>query len=220
MTAEWPLLSSLSAEEQRAVLAIAHRRTFARGEVVFHRADPGDTLHLVARGRFATRVVTPLGETATLSVLVPGEAFGELALVTGEPRTVTVAALEAAETRVIHQRDFADLRRRHPAVTDVLLRALAERVSRLSRQLVEALYLPADRRVLRRTAELAELYADDGADAEVPLTQEDIATLAGTSRATANRVLREAEARGEVELRRGRVVVRDAGELQRRSGRM
>ena len=219
MTAAWPLLSSLSEEEQRAVLAIAHRRTFGRGEVVFHRGDPGDTLHLVARGRFATRVVTPLGETATLSILVPGDAFGELALVTGEARTVTVAALEAAETRAIHQRDFADLRagtrgdRRSPA--------RARRARRPPLAPARRGALPPGRPSRPpRTAELAELYADGGTDTEVPLTQEDIATLAGTSRATANRVLREAEARGDVELRRGRVVVRDAGELARRSGRM
>jgi DNA-binding transcriptional regulator LsrR (DeoR family) len=52
----------------------------------------------------------------------------------------------------------------------------------------------------------------------VPLTQEEIAELAGTSRATVNRVLREAERRGSVELRRGRTAVLDLDELLRRTG--
>ena len=42
----------------RRVLQIARRRTFARREVVFHRGDPADTLHLVYSGRFAVRIGT------------------------------------------------------------------------------------------------------------------------------------------------------------------
>ena len=49
---EWPLLVDLPPEDVRRMLSIARRRTFARGEVVFHRDDPADSLHLVVRGRF------------------------------------------------------------------------------------------------------------------------------------------------------------------------
>jgi CRP/FNR family cyclic AMP-dependent transcriptional regulator len=219
MGIEWPLLAGLAEEERRRLLAIARRRVFARGEVVFHREDPADTLHLIARGRFAVRIVTPAGDTATLAVLVPGESFGELALVTGGRRTGTVVATEPGETQSIHQVDFEALRKRHPQVSDVLVRALAARVDVLSEQLVEALYVPADRRVLRRLVELARLYAQDAGPVDIPLTQEDIAGLAGTSRATVNRVLREAEARGELQLGRGRTTILDADALNRRAGR-
>jgi CRP/FNR family transcriptional regulator, cyclic AMP receptor protein len=81
---------------------------------------------------------------------------------------------------------------------------------------MEAYYVAADRRVLRRVCELAELYG--GKEAVVPLTQEEIAELAGTSRATVNRVLRDAERRGAVELRRGKTAVLDLEALVRRSG--
>jgi len=217
---EWPLLASLDEDDRQSLLAVARRRVFARGEVVIHRGDPADTLHLIRRGHFAARIVTPLGDTATLAILSPGETFGELALVTGGRRTATVVSLEAGETRSIHQVDFAAVCRRHPQVNDVLVGALAAHIDRLSTQLVEALYLPADRRILRRVAQVAALYDQAGADGtvEVPLTQEDLAGLAGTSRATVNRVLREAEERGEVRLARGRVVVVDRAALQRRSG--
>ena len=66
--------------------------------------------------------------------------------------------------------------------------------------------------------ELAELYGADDGETVVPLTQEEIAELAGTSRATVNRVLREAEQRGSVELRRGRTAVLDLDQLLRRAG--
>jgi CRP/FNR family transcriptional regulator, cyclic AMP receptor protein len=211
---KWALLEGVPEDSVRALLSIARRRKFGRGEVVFHQEDPADTLHLVDRGRFAVRVQTRLGDTAILAVLGPGDMFGELALL-GEDedrRSATVAALEAGETRSVHRMDFERLRREHPETSAVLIAILSGQVRRLSRHLLEALYVSADKRVLRRLVEVAQLY-EDGV---VPLTQEDLAGLAGTSRATVNRVLRDEESRGTVKLGRGRTSVLDPDELARR----
>jgi CRP-like cAMP-binding protein len=207
---EWTLFSEVPPEDVRAVLSIARRRTFARGEVVFHRGDPANALHLIVAGRFAVRITTPLGDTATLAVRGQGDAFGELALVSGDrERSATVQALEAGETRSVLRDDFERLRREHPGVDAILVAILAERVRRLSELLTEAYYLSADERVIRRLADLAVLY-----DGSVPLPQEALAELAGTSRATVNRVLRELEKQGAVTLGRARIEVRDPGRLR------
>ena len=209
---EWQLFSEVPADSVQAVLSIARRRTFARGEVVFHRGDPANALHLIAAGRFAVRITTPLGDTATLAVRGAGDAFGELALVSDEhERSATVQALEAGETRSVHRSDFDRLRHEHPSVDSILVAILAERVRRLSELLTEAYYLSADARVLRRLADLSDLY-----DGSVPLPQEALAELAGTSRATVNRVLRELEEQGVVELGRARTLVKDAERLRPR----
>lgn len=208
----WPLLDGLPEAEARQVLSMARRRRFSRGEVVFHEGDPADTLHLIGKGRFSVRVNTPLGDTAALTVLGPGDVFGELALLGGEPqpRSATVMALEAAETSSIHRIDFERLRREHPGGTDFLVSVLAAQVRRLSGHLLEALYVPADARVRRRLLDLARLYGgEDLAGAVIPLTQEDLAESAGTSRATVNRVLREEEEAGTLELSRGRTKLVD-----------
>jgi CRP/FNR family cyclic AMP-dependent transcriptional regulator len=110
------------------------------------------------------------------------------------------------------QEDFARLRRDHPQVDAVLAAILAERVRRLSEQVTEAYYLPAEARVLRRLADLAELY-----DGVVSLPQEALAELAGTSRATVNRVLREQQERGVIELRRAKIAVADPERLRPRT---
>jgi CRP-like cAMP-binding protein len=210
---EWTLFSQVPQEDVRAVLAIARRRTFARGEVVFHRGDPANALHLIVAGRFAVRITTPLGDTATLAVRGRGDAFGELALVADDhERSATVQALEAGETRSVLRDDFERLRRDHPSVDAILVAILGERVRRLSELLTEAYYLSADARVVRRLADLAELY-----NGSVPLPQEALAELAGTSRATVNRVLRGLEERGAVELGRARITVGDPAGLYPRS---
>ncbi len=215
----WNLFADVPEAEMETVLSIARRRTFARGEVVFHEGDPADSFHLITRGRFAARLRTRLGDTALLSILGTGEAFGELALV-GEPhpRSTTVTALEAGETRAVYGRDFARLRRDHAAIDGVLVALLAAQVRRLSQRVVEAYYVDAEARVRLRLVDLATTYGgeDPAAPVTLPLTQEEIAGLAGTSRATVNRVLRQEEGRGTVSLGRGRTVLLDVSALARR----
>ena len=209
---QWPILAGIPEEDARRLQEVARRRTFGRREVVFHRGDPADTLHLVHSGRFAVYIGTPLGDTVTLSMVGPGETFGEIALLADTaPRSATVVALDGGETRAIHKLDFDALCTKHPGVADILARALALQVRRLSELLVEAHHESAERRVLRRLAELG----DDGG--VVPLTQEELSNLAGTSRATVNRVVRDAQSRGELALRRGRIEVLDAAALTARA---
>lgn len=206
---EWPIFAGLAHEDVQAVLGAARKRTFSKGEVVFHRGDPGDSLHLVVSGRFAVRVATPVGDVATLGIRGPGESFGEMALVhPTSHRSATVAALEPAETRALAYSEFERLRSKHPAVDRVLVALLAAEVRRGNELLLDALYVPAERRVLRRLLELGS---------PVVLTQEELAQIAGTSRATVNRVLRDEEKRGTLALDRGRTTVTDVETLRRRA---
>jgi CRP/FNR family transcriptional regulator, cyclic AMP receptor protein len=213
---EWPLLAGLPPDDVRELLSVARRRTFAKGEVVFHRDDPAESLQFVVRGRFAVRVATPVGDNVLLDVVGPGAVFGELALLLPEERrSATVSALEAGETRSVFRDDFVRLQRTHPGVKDVLLRLLAVQLRSASDRIVEAHYVDAETRVRRHLGRLAELYDRDGTSV-IPLTQEEIAEIAGTSRATVNRVLRDEERRGVIELRRGRTTIVDAEQLTRR----
>jgi CRP/FNR family cyclic AMP-dependent transcriptional regulator len=221
----WPLLDGVPEPEVRELLSIARRRRFSRGEVVFHQDDPADTLHLVDKGRFAVRGIGQLGDAVMLTVLTPGDMFGELALVDGDDgrRSATVSALEGGETLSIHRLDFDRLRRQRPETAQVVIAVLGGQVRRLTRLLNEAHYVSAEKRVRRRLLEVAG-SANVPADAEgtaepilVPLTQDDLADLAGTSRATVNRVLRSEQEKGAVKLGRGRTEVVDAAALSRRA---
>jgi CRP-like cAMP-binding protein len=211
---QWRLLEGVPEEDVRELVAIARRRRFARHEVVFHRDDPGDSMHLVVKGRFAIQIMTPLGDTATLGIRGPGDSFGELALVGDDPRrTATVTAIEQAETFAVYRTEFDRLRGRHPAVDKLLFAFLAGELRRQNELLLEALYLPVEPRLLRRLADLARLY-DGGL---IPLTQEQLAELAGTTRPTVNRVLQDEQARGTLRLERGRTVILDPDALDRRA---
>jgi len=223
------LLEPLSAADRADVLAAAVPKRFRRGETLVQEGEPGESLHLVRAGRVAVRVSTPDGATATLTVMSAGDSFGELALLGDHVRTATVVALEPGETLVLTRSAFDALRRSHPGVERVLTEALARRVRELSAALLEALYEPVDRRVMARLVDLARTYAvppgpappaRPGAPAAprpviVPITQDDLAGMAGTTRPTTNQVLQRLAEEGVLTLGRGRIELRDVAALRR-----
>jgi len=153
------------------------------------------------------RLTTPLGDVATVAVVGPGEPLGEQSLVeNGGRRSTSALSLTPVETMYFGREAFDELRQLHPSVDRFLAALFDDRLRRLSARLVEALYLPAPTRVMRRIAELAEVF---GTDSAIPLTQEDIASLAGTTRPTVNRLIRQAEEAGAVRTQRGHLLVLD-----------
>jgi CRP-like cAMP-binding protein len=217
---DWPVLASLPAEDRHKLVATLRRRAYRRDEVIFHQGDPADTLHLIAAGHVSVRVTLPGGEFVILTIFGPGDVFGDLALV-GDPRPrgATVIALDPCETLSLGRDEFERLRVAYPGVNRFLVELLAARVDRLNGQLLEALYVPADRRVLRRLLDLCQLYGGDGQQhIVIPVTQEMLASLAGTTRPTANQVLGRLAADQMVEVSRGQIVVVNREELDRRAG--
>jgi CRP-like cAMP-binding protein len=215
---EWRLLASLTPPEQRLVLARTHRHRYAKGETLFHEGDLAETIHLIQEGRVVARRTTPQGDVVTYAVLGPGEAFGEMAMLAEDHRrSSTIVAVEPAVTLTLRFDEFRRLCQEHPAVQGLLVQMLAQRVERLSTHLVDALHLPADRRVLRTLIDLSGHYADSARTGAVtlPLTQVEVAELSGASRPTTNRYLRRLEADGLVRLNRGHVAILDVGALRR-----
>jgi CRP/FNR family transcriptional regulator, cyclic AMP receptor protein len=216
---EWKVLQGVGQEERELVLRAAERRRYRKGATLFREGDPGESFVLIERGTVAVRITTPAGDVATLNVLGAGESFGEMALVTDNTRSASVAALEDTVALVLHRAAFEDLCRRHPSVYVVLVGILAAQLRRLSSRVVEALYVSAETRVLRRLADLAAVYdRGDGGPVTIPLTQEVIATMAGTTRPTLNKVLQQATALQLVSVGRGAVTVVDVCGLRRQAG--
>ena len=207
----WALFEEVDEQQVRQLLAAARRRRFAKGETVFHEGDPGESLHLIDRGFLAVRVTTPGGEVATLRVLRSGQHFGDLAMLSSEHRSATVTALDKSETLELPATTIREFSSEHRSFERAMARVIAHQLRNQSQQLLEAMYLPVPRRLARRVAELSDLY-----DAPVvPLTQDDLAGISGTTRQTVNQLLTEWREAGVVDLGRGRVTVVDRDRLDR-----
>jgi CRP/FNR family transcriptional regulator, cyclic AMP receptor protein len=212
---EWALFDGLTPESVDRILAATRRARLARGEILFHEGERGDSVYLIETGLVAVRISTPEGALVTMALLGPGSAVGELALLgDDEHRTATVQAVEPVTILRLYRRDFAELRQQHPSVTEFLVRSLAATVRRLDAQLVDAFHLPAEARIRRHLHDLAGVYDNGARVIQVDLTQEELAQLAGTTRPTVNRVLREEERRGTLRLGRGRIVILNRAQLE------
>ena len=215
---DWRALGELAGVDERMLRTCAVHRRYGRGEVVFHEGDLGGALHLIDRGRVAIRLTTPIGDVATVDVLRAGDTFGELALVDGVGvRTATVTAIDRVETLTLDRANFDRIRADHPGLDRFLVMVLSARLQSTSRQLLDALYLPADLRVARCLVRMHTIFSVDG-PAPIPLTQADIASMAGVTRSTANRVLKQAQADKVLALGRGTFEILDVERLRRSAG--
>jgi len=214
---EWKLLDSLSDVDRRAVISRCHRQRYPKGAFICHQGELGDSVHLIDTGTVAIRVNGPVGDMITVDVMRPGNSFGEQALINeGAVRSATVVALERVETMRLTRDDFRALWEEHPGASMVVAKMLEARLRSTSQALLDALHLPAKTRVMRRLGFLADIYAGH-ASQSIPLTQDDIASMAGTTRQTVNRILNEAQMDGLVDLNRGRIVILDPAGVARRA---
>lgn len=208
-----PLFAGLSRKERKALAPRADEVELEQGRQVVREGAFPYEFFAIADGTAEVR----RGEQL-LAELGPGDFFGEMAVVSPGPRNATIVALEATETMGVHRDVLEGLRAEHPGVDRLLIEALVTEVRRLSALLSEALYLPVDKRAWRRLLELARVYGGaDGRGAVVPLTQEDLAQVVGTTRPTINKLLRGAEDDGLVRVRRGRLEILDPEALARRA---
>ncbi|MEO6606207.1 MAG: Crp/Fnr family transcriptional regulator [Aeromicrobium sp.] len=218
----WSLLASLDDGEQRAVLAAARSRSFAKGEIVFHEGDRSDSVHLVGAGHLAVVVSTPDGDLATLNVLGPGDWFGELSMLREQaptPRSATIRSLDASQTWVLTQSAFHQLCKSHPGIERLVDNLRAARIRKLSADLLEARYVDLDRRLYGALLDLAAVFSDRDAGSLIPLTQDQLADMVGGTRPSVNQILQRLAHEGVVQIGRGKVMVLDAADLARRAGR-
>ncbi len=120
------LFSCLSDDQIDAMLENAEANQFGRGEAVIEEGTEGDSMFVLLRGT-AQVSVSKNGSLVRVGVLRQGDSFGEMSLLTGEPRTATVRAEKDCEVLEISKPVMADLLRTSPECLDQLSALLAHR---------------------------------------------------------------------------------------------
>jgi CRP/FNR family transcriptional regulator, cyclic AMP receptor protein len=212
------LFSRLSPDHLRLLGAGLGTRTFARGQMIFHQGDQGELLYLIVRGQVRIFTISQLGQELSVKVFRDGDFFGELALLDGQPRSAGAQAMRATTTLALHRDVFRETIRAYP---EIALTVLEELSSRLRRTNIYAEHLAshsAPQRVVRTLLDLADQHgiAEQGATRiDLHLTQDDLASLAGTTRETVNRVLSGLRDQGLIHVERARLSVLNLPQLER-----
>lgn len=202
-----------------AVAAGARRRRFKPGDVIFHQGDPGETLHVIDRGRVKITLVSPNGDEVILAIQGTGAFFGELALLDGGPRSATAEAMEKTETLEV-SRSALGLLLEDGAIRQRVLWRVASEIRRTDRHIERLRFYSLAGRVALHLADLAREHGEAAEDGTVvvqlPYRQADLAALVGATRPAVNRVIRELESEGLVQVAGREVTVPDIERLSRR----
>jgi CRP/FNR family cyclic AMP-dependent transcriptional regulator len=209
------LLRSVSALDLEAVIAVSRLRTFRRGQVVFTRGDPGDTLIVVISGRVKVVVRSADGGELTLTIIQPGGVLGELSIADGGPRSADAETLEACQLLLVPRETIQDICARVPSAAQALTNSIAAILRRLTEAASDLVFLDLPRRVAKVL--LSQPRSDDGV-IRLNLSQEELAHQVGGTRQSVNAALRGFERRGWIEVHDRAVTVKQATALGRFAG--
>ena len=123
-----PLFQHFSVDEMVAVIAGLNLLIFERGDVIIRQGQPGNSLYMLTSGKVRAFVKTAAGKNTPVADLSEGAFFGEGSILTGKPRSATVAALTACELLELDRPTLDDIASRHPHVMDVLREFAARRI--------------------------------------------------------------------------------------------
>jgi CRP/FNR family transcriptional regulator, cyclic AMP receptor protein len=215
-----PLFARLPPTQREVIAATGRRQRVKRGELVVEQGEPGDAVYVVSRGSLLVSRVSRSGERRALTVIEAPGSFGELALLDGRPRSVSVEALEECELIVVSRVDFLRLLSRDPRLVDGVLRELGRLIRRLTDQVADASLLDLPARVAKTLVRLVDPQVSQDAYAElvVTLSQSKLAELAGGSRQSVNGALATLVSRRLIRMDGRRIVVVDLAGLRVRAG--
>ena len=210
------LLRSAPNEVLDAVATASRLRVFRRGQVVFTRGDPSDTLFVVISGRVKVVVRSADGGELTLTIIQPGGVFGELGIADSGPRSADADALDECQLLLIPLETVQGICAREPPVVQALLNSTTATLRRLTEAVSDLVFLDLPRRVAKVLLSLPR--GDDGV-IRPALSQEELAHQAGGTRQSINATLRGFERRGWIEVHDRAVTIRQVPALRRFAGR-
>lgn len=188
------LFSELEEEELLALAKLAKKRTVPKNTLVISEGDTASSLFIIKEGRVNVTLSNEQGKEIILSTLLPGDHFGELSLLDGEPRSANVIAVEKCEFLILNKHDFYPLLEQHVSIAIGIIKYLCHRV-RLITNIAEGLALTdVYGRLVKLLMDLAEPDEKTGKLViDLPLTHKEISMRVGSSREMISRIMSELE---------------------------
>lgn len=198
------LFENVDDEELGRISSLLSSRDCPKDAQIVAQDEPGDALFIIARGRVKVVLYGDNGREVILTILKAGEFFGEMSLVDDMPRSANVISSEDSTVLILKREQFIEYVKRSPAMALNIMAELSKRLRRADEIIGNLATLDVYGRVAHIMIELAK---KDGEEVEEGIlirerpTQQDIASMIGTSRETVSRVLSEFQKRGFVEMR-------------------
>jgi len=203
-----PLFASVPDEQLRTLVSVVTRRSAPRASVIMAAGDQIDCLYIVISGRLKVMMGDADGKEVILSLIGPGEFFGEMGLIDDSPRSASVVTIEPCELLSVTKRDFKKCLGENFEMSMAVMRGLVRRLREADRKIGSLALLDVYGRVARLLLDMAE---DVNGQKVVTkrLPKQDIAKMIGASREMVSRVMKDLQTSGYIEVRAGAIFLRD-----------
>lgn len=211
------LFRGLPHEELEGLARRLIPRRASKDELLIAEQAPGDSLYIIASGKVKVSLLSTEGREMILSVLGPGEVFGEMALLDGEPRSARVTARSHSLLYVLSREAFAAYVQRTPQAALNMLAEMSRRLRRADDIIGSLALLDVHGRVAHTLLELGRREGQarpDGILIENRPTQQELAAMVGTSRETVSRALGEFARAGYLSMSGRRILLKRAFALE------
>ena len=203
-----PLFAGFPEEQLRTLASVVTRRSAPRGSVIMAAGDQIDSLYIVISGRLKVMMSDSDGKEVILSLIGPGEFFGEMGLIDDSPRSASVVTIEPCELLSISKRDFKTCLAENFDMAMAVMRGLVRRLREADRKIGSLALLDVYGRVARLLLDMSE---DVNGQKMVTkrLPKQDIAKMIGASREMVSRVMKDLQMGGYIETRGSTIILRE-----------
>ena len=184
------------------------RRSAPRNSTIMAAGDPTDSLYIVLSGRLKVMMSDADGREVILTIIGPGEFFGEMGLIDDSPRSASVVAIEPCELLTITKRDFKLSMEQNFDLAMTVMRGLVKRLREADRKIGSLALLDVFGRVAHLLIDLSETV-DGQRVVTRRIPKQDIAKMIGASREMVSRVMKDLQEGGFIEMRGNRIVIHD-----------
>ena len=203
-----PMFGSFPEDQLRTLATMVTRRSAPRGSPVMRAGEPADCLYIVISGRLKVMMGEADGKEMILSIIGPGEFFGEMGLIDDSPRSASVIAIEPCVMLSVTKRAFKKCLVENVEVAMAVLRVVVRRLREADRKIGSLAMLDVYGRVARLLLDMSENVNGQKVVTK-RLTKQDIARMVGASREMVSKVMKDLEMSGYFEVRGSTIVLRD-----------
>lgn len=211
------LLAALPEEGIQKILAMGKPKRFSKGEMLFQQGDAGDSAYLILSGAVKISIVSAAGREIVFAYLSVGDLVGDISILDERPRTASATAAEAVNTVAIRGADLHRQMAESPELSRAVVRFLCARL-RATNQLLESdRSFETGPRLARGILRLLRERGHDGEDAEridFAISQADLGAFVSLSRESVNRQLKDWSQAGLLEVKAGKIIVKDREALE------
>ncbi len=217
-----PLFAEVAPADHERVRAASRMAAYAANDTIYRQGAPSRALAMLVAGRVKLSVPSAHGKELVVSLIEPGQSFGEIGFLDGLPRSLDATAILPSRVLLVRRDALLDVMARTPALALAFAEATCKRLRRTTAAVQQAVFYGIEERLadcVLHLAAAANTGKSGAATPTVTVWQHELAAMLGASRESINKHLRAWHRHKLICLTRGRITLADVAALSRIAGR-